>query len=104
MTTVNELVTEIRQATDYQLNKTILREKIQTDLHVTHQGGLFKATPELIAFLSVWDQDVIYLEDEYQTPIAVDRIALLTTCKQHFQQIMNTWHQQHAELRKIRKV
>jgi hypothetical protein len=104
MTTVNELVTEIRQATDYQLNKTILREKIQTDLHVTHQGGLFKATPELIAFLSVWDQDVIYLEDEYQNPIAVDRTALLTTCKQHFQRNMNTWHQQHAELRKIRKV
>ena len=104
MTTVNELVAEIRQATDYQLNKTILREKIQTDLHVTHNGGLFKATPELISFLSIWDQDTLYLEDEYQNPVMINCTELLTDCKEHFQQIMNTWHQQHAELRKIRKV
>jgi len=104
MTTVNELVAEIRQATDYQLNKTILKEKIQTDLHVTHNGGLFKATPELISFLSVWDQDTLYLEDEYQNPVMINRTELLAECKQHFQQIMNTWHQQHAELRKLRKV
>lgn len=104
MTTVTELVTEIQQATDFQVNKTILREKIQTDLHVTHNGGLFKVTTDLISFLSIWDQDTLYLEDTYQNPIEVNRVELLTVCKQHYQQVMNTWHQHHAELRKIRKI
>ncbi len=57
MTDTNELVNEIRLATDFQINKKILREKIQTDLHMTHNGGLFRITPELIAFVKTWPVD-----------------------------------------------
>ena len=79
MSELNQLTTEIRRATDYQINKRILREKIQTDLHLAHHGGLFKITPDLIAFLSSWPRDVetIYLEDSYGNPIEVDRKVLL---------------------------
>ena len=51
MTNIETLVAEIKQATDFQANKRTLREKIQTDLHFTHNSGLFKATPELLAFV-----------------------------------------------------
>ena len=104
MTDINNLVDEIRLATDFQINKKALREKIQTDLHMTHNGGLFKITPELIAFVQSWPVDEIYLEDTYQNPIKLDRQTFLVTAQQHYQLVMNRWHNEYEELRKIRKI
>jgi len=101
---VTNLINEIRLATDFQTNKKILREKIQTDLHIAHNGGLFKVTPELLAFVKSMPIDVIYLEDAYQNPIEVDRQVFLVTAQQHYHRVMNEWHQQYAELKKIRKI
>jgi len=104
MSDLDQLVQEIRLATDYQINKRILREKIQTDLQVVHNGGLFKVTPELIAFLAAWDTDELFLEDTYQNPILVNRTEFLSLCKHHYQMVMNTWHIQHDEIKRARKV
>jgi hypothetical protein len=99
-----QLVTSVRQATDYQINKRILRERIQIDLHFTHNGGLFKVTPELLAFVATWPVDELYLEDTYQNPIQIDKSVFLISAQQHYQKVMNEWHQQHDEFKKIRKV
>jgi hypothetical protein len=104
MTDINQLVEEIKQSTDYQTNKRILREKITADLHLAHNGGLFKVTPELIAFLHAWDSDELYLEDTYQNPIKINQQEFLTLCKQHYQMAMNAWHIKHEELKRTRKV
>jgi hypothetical protein len=104
MTELDQLVTQIRQATDYQINKQILREKIQTDLHVAYNNGLFKVTPELIAFLATWDAETLYLEDTYHNPIEINRNEFLLLCRGHYQQVMNTWHIQHEEIKRARKV
>jgi hypothetical protein len=104
MSELDNLVNEIRLATDFQTNKRILREKIQTDLHMTHNGGMFKITPELIAFVKTWPVDELYLEDVYENPISVDRQTFLVTAQQHYQTVMNTWHQEYENLKKIRKI
>lgn len=104
MTEINKLVDQIRQATDYQINREILREKIQTDLHVPFNGGMFYITTDLLAFLATWPDDVLYLEDTYHNPIEVNRVELLTLAREHYQQVMNRWHQEHAELKRIRKI
>ena len=104
MTDINQLVEEIRQSTDYQTNKRILREKITTDLHVAFNGGLFKISPELIAFLYAWDSDELYLEDTYQNPIKINREEFLIFCRRHYQIVMNAWHIQHEELKRARKL
>jgi hypothetical protein len=104
MSNLNQLITEIRLSTDYQVNKRILREKIQTDLHVPYNGGLFKVTPELIGFLNAWNSDELFLEDTYQNPIKILRQEFLIKCQQHYQLVMNTWHIQHEEIRRARKV
>lgn len=101
---IDQLVEQIKQSTDYQTNKRILREKIQADLHFAYNGGLFKSSPELVAFLNAWDADELFLEDTYQNPIKVDRQELLSLCKQHYQLAMNAWHIQHEELKRIRKI
>ena len=48
--TLSNIVDEIKIATDFQINKRLLREKIQADLHLPYNNGLFKITPELISF------------------------------------------------------
>ena len=104
MTNINQLVEQVRLATDYQTNKEILREKILTDLHVAHNGGLFLVTQELISFLTVMNEDILYLEDTYHNPIEVDRTGLLILAREHYQKVMNRWHQEHNELKQIRKI
>ena len=104
MSDLENLTAEIRRATDYQTNKRILREKIQTDLHFPYNGGLFKATQELIGFLNAWDAEEIFLEDTYQNPIKINRQEFLTLCQQHYQMVMNRWHIEHDELKRIRKI
>jgi hypothetical protein len=104
MNELDNIVTEIRLATDFQTNKRILREKIQTDLHMTHNGGMFKIAPELLAFVKTWPVDELYLEDVYENPIKIDRQTFLVTAQQHYQTVMNTWHQEYEDLKKIRKI
>jgi len=101
---LESLKSYISIATDYQINKRILREKIQTDLHFAHNGGLFKITPELLAFVQTWPNDELYLEDTYQNPIEIDKQVFLVMAQQHYQKVMNRWHQQHDELKKLRKI
>ena len=104
MSDINELVDQIKQATDYQINKRILREKIITDLHLAYNNGLFLIKPELIAFLATWPSEELFLEDTYQNPIKINRQEFLTLCQQHYQMAMNVWHIDHEELKRARKI
>ena len=104
MTEINQITQQVKQATDYQINREILREKIQTDLHVPYRGGMFYITTDLLAFLATWHTNELYLEDTYHNPIEIDRQELLTLAREHYQKTMNRWHQEHAELKRIRKI
>ena len=104
MSNINELVDQIKQSTDYQTNRRMLREKIITDLHIAYNNGLFLVKPELIAFLATWPSDELYLEDTYQNPVKINRQEFLTKCQQQYQMVMNDWHIQHEELRRARKI
>jgi hypothetical protein len=71
---------------------------------MTCNGGLFKVTPELLAFVKTWPVDELYLEDVYENPIKIDRQTFLVTAQQHYQTVMNTWHQQYEELKTKRRI
>jgi hypothetical protein len=105
MTELDQIVTQIKQSTDYQINKKILKEKMETDLHIPYNGGMFKVTPELIAFLECWNSELeVILEDVYENPIIVNQYEFLTLCKQHYKKIMNMWWIKHAQLKQVRKI
>jgi len=101
---MEDIVTQIKQATDYQTNKRILREKIQTDLHLAHNGGLFNVTPSLLAFVQTWPTEILYLEDVYQNPIEIDKQVFLVQAQQCYHKAMNRWHEAHEQLKQIRKI
>ncbi len=104
MTDLDQLTLQIKQATDYQTNKQILQEKTQTDLHLAYNNGLFKVSMELVAFLNAWPSDTIYVTDVYDNPIEADREEFLELCCQHYQVVMNQWHIEHEELKRVRKI
>ena len=104
MSDIDQLVEQVRLATDYQINKEILREKILTDLHLPYRGGLFLVTQGLLAFVATYRYTTMYIEDTYHNPIEVDRDEFRNICEEHFQKVMNRWHQEHNELKRIRKI
>jgi hypothetical protein len=104
MTDINSILDEVKLSTDFQINKKILREKIQTDLHITHNSGMFKITPELLAFVQTWPSEELYLEDVYENPVQINKQIFLTVAQQHYQTVMNRWHQQYEDIKKIRKI
>jgi hypothetical protein len=54
--------------------------------------------------VATWPIEELYLEDVYENPIQIDKQIFLVTAQQHYQKVMNTWHQQHEELKRIRKI
>ena len=104
MSTPEQLVNQIKTATDYQKNKHELREKILTDLHFAYNGGLFKATPELFSFVICWNFEELFLEDVYNNPIKINRKEFIELCGSHYHMVMNRWHIEHEKLKHIRKI
>jgi hypothetical protein len=101
---LDQLVAQVRQATDHQSNRAKLKQQIETDLLLPYGDGLFRISSSLIAFLNSWTEDVLVLEDEYGNPISCDRNDLLEKCKERYQLVMNRWHVQYEQLRNIRKI
>lgn len=104
MADIEQIVTQIRQATDFQTNKRILRERRISDLHFPYQNGMFLLSPALLAFVSTWPTEWLYLEDTYGNPVEVEKQIFLVKAQQHYSQVMNSWHQELEELKKQRRV
>lgn len=90
-------------AFDHAVYRKQLRERIQAELVLTDSGGMFKITPELIAFVKTWPVDELYLEDVHGNPVKLDRQTFLVRAQQHYQTCMNEWHNEFERSKRIRK-
>jgi hypothetical protein len=79
-----------------------LRERIESQLSIAHNGGLFKASPELISVLHCWTDDELVIEDLYNNPVKCNRSQLLTALKEAYQFALNAWHVDFENSKKIR--
>ena len=86
--------------------KKTLKEKIDTQLVVTHNNGLFKATPELISLVHILSKssNTIYLEDSFGNPIKADGEKLFYDLVAAHQYAHNAWHIEYEESKKLRKL
>jgi len=90
--TTDDIYEYSRARFDHAAARRVLKEKYQARLIFAHQGGLFRITPELLAFVQTWPTDEIYLVDLYDNPIRLDRQLFLWKAQQHYQEQMNAWH------------
>lgn len=93
-----DLVAHARARFDYQTKKRLLREKYEARLIFAHNGGMFRATPELLAFVQTWPNDELYLKDLYDNPVEIDRQVFLAQLQQHYHEQMNAWHVEYQQM------
>lgn len=100
---VEQIQSISNQAFDRENARLALRERIQAELVMTTNGGMFKITPELLAFVQTWPIEDLYLEDVHGNPVQIDRQVFLVQAQQHYHAVMNSWHNEYQELQQVRK-
>jgi hypothetical protein len=86
----------------HSLARQNLREKYQARLLVTMNGGTWRVTPELIAFLSSVDDKQVVLIDIYENPCLVDRLQLLEQSRTVYSTIMMEWYDDNEKINRQR--
>lgn len=99
---MDNLSTTIKRRFDHEASKQALKEKYQAKLIFAHQGGMFRAGPELITLLSSLDIDNPVIVDLYDTPITVNRQQLKDETVQRWQEQLNAWQTELSELSRQR--
>lgn len=98
----DSLVAHSRTRFEHAVAKKTLREKYQARMIFGHNGGMFRSTPEMISFLSLYGNEEIVLQDLYETPVKVCASELLVLMRERLQEQMNAWLVEHENLSKNR--
>lgn len=94
-----KLIADAKARFNHNAAKAYLKDKYASKLIVAEQGGLWKISPELIAFLNgMSPHEKVVLVDTYDNPVEVDRIALLEKAEEVYQTVMGQWLTEWKEL------
>ena len=96
------LIAHARARFDHVAAKRVLKEKYQARLIFGWNGGLFRTTPELITFLSLYGNEEIVMPDLYENPIKFRASDVAVLMRAKWQEQMNAWLVEHDELSKRR--
>ena len=96
------LIAHARARFDHATAKRILREKYEAKMIFAHDGGMWRAGPELINILAAVPPGDAVLLDLYETPVQVRPEELRGMAMQRWQEQMNAWLAEHNELSKKR--
>jgi len=92
------LISEAKARFNHNSAKAQLKDKYEGKFIVAEQGGLWKATPELISFLNSLDDNFIILIDNFNNPVQVNRDQLLSIIKDTYQKVMLDWYKEWKEI------
>jgi len=92
------LIAEAKARFNHNSAKAQLKDKYDGKFIVADQGGLWKATPELIAFLNAVDDNFVVVIDNFDNPVSVKREDLLEVLKSTYQKVMLEWYNEWKEL------
>jgi len=99
----HQLTSDIKLRFDHLNTKAQLKEKYQAKLLVAYQGGLWKATPGLIALLNSVDSDRLIILDSYDNPVAImNRAEMFSKIRDTYTDVMEQWLIELNELEKNR--
>lgn len=93
-----QLVKDIKARFNINYQKEQLREKYNAKLILADQGGLWKATTELLGFLASNTDEYVIIQDSYDNPIFVNRVTLHDKLDKVYSDTMNQWY---TELKKL---
>jgi hypothetical protein len=89
----DSLYDKIKTRFDHQQSKQVLAEKYQAKLVFAHNGGLWKANPELINILVfLQNKETAVIVDIQGTPVKINPSDLLEQVLLRWQEQMNAWY------------
>ena len=96
------LISEAKARFNHNSAKAQLRDKYDGRFIIAEQGGLWRASPELISFLNSMDDNFIILIDNFGNPVQVNRDQLLIVLKDTYNKVMLDWYKEWKEIEIIR--
>ena len=98
----DQLSQNIKIRFDHQQARIVLRETYQAKMLFAHNGGMWKASPELIVLCECCKDAEAVFEDYYNTPVSVNTIELKQLAMQRWQEQMNAWQAEYEEISRQR--
>lgn len=98
----SQLISDAKARFNHNAARAQLAAKYSSRLILAEQGGLWTAKPELLSFLGGTTAKTLVLIDNFDNPIKVSRVDLLTKLTETYNQVMNDWHAEWSELEKKR--
>ena len=92
------LISEAKARFNHNSAKAYLKDKYESKLIVAEQGGLWKATPELLGFLASSTSTNVVLIDTFENPVQVDRAQLYIVLEKTYTDTMQLWYSEWKEL------
>ena len=99
---IKNLLSETKARFNHNLAKSYLKEKYENSLIFADQGGLWKATPEFLAQLTITNEDTLILVDSYDAPIKVDKNTLFNKAHTIYMDATEQYYDEWVELKKQR--
>lgn len=91
------LLSEIKARFNHNSAKDYLKDKYESKLVFADQGGLWKASIELLSFLRTSTPTTV-LVDTYNNPVKVDTTQLLKKAESIYDSAMTQWADEWKEL------
>lgn len=92
------LISEAKARFNHNSAKSQLKDKYDSKLIVADQGGLWKATPELIGYLASSTDEYVILIDTFENPVMANRIKLHDVLEKTYNDAITQWYNEWKEL------
>lgn len=91
------LLSDIKARFNHNAFKAHLKDKYDGKLIVAEQGGLWKATPDLIGYLASTTEEYVILIDAFENPVFVNRVQLHSILHRVYNDVMQLWYNEWKE-------
>jgi hypothetical protein len=98
----DNLISHARARFDHVAARRVLKEKYQAKMLFAHNGGMWRAGPELLVLLATVPPGDAVVLDLYETPVQVNPEQLRLLAMSRWQEQMNAWLVEHEQLNKKR--
>lgn len=99
----DSLIAHARARFDHAAARRLLKEKYEAKMIFAYADGMWKAGPELLTLLTaISSQDRAVILDLYDNPTQVDTQELQSLALARWQEQMNAWLIEHADLKNQR--
>jgi hypothetical protein len=96
------LIAHARAKFDHAIARKVMQEKYQARMIFGWNGGMFRTSPELITFLSLYGDEEIVMPDLYENPIKFKASDVCNIMRAKWQEQMNAWLVEHSQLSRQR--